>query len=625
MADVEGMADAPHTAELEQLLLGLQQLQNTDPAAFQKAIQSLGLSAGPDGAPNPLADEGNLAKMADVIKQMRGAGDTGAGAVNMSKDKPKQPQGITIFPTAGFALKTSRLSDGMKVFLNIAQHETVDEPAIKKKLDDKGEEVEGMNIPMSVGAPRQEVDKKGVVCIVYDIIVNPVVILESTADKTGKYRDFICQLGMQYLEQKYAEELDKRYKLPKLKYMGDEVASQYIQDRKKMPKIEEVSSQSSKAGKSEADRQRAAAAKMAVEVVDRDLVYSVAWLVSNGAPNSFAEASHVRLLPGSSEVDMDQYVLREYAHPVVEYVDPIHQTEISTAAIVLSAEVPSYELGIDMRISLSPYRMCLKLPGYKKTTLHLACAVNPAASYYTLRRPYEGCLSVVALQLVLLVDHRDWAATADAGSKMWLMTQALSTEDTADPGHNPYADYDAGNQPTARVMHGLQETHGFAEDKFHLSLPDSVDHYTGQALDGATKEKIEEMELPEDRFHSKDAASTHLINQREQARKDKWDKHDKEKADRKDDPNVEYVDMEDFREGGKYEPQESKDARAKRQQTTEGMAETVRSEELRKAARVVAAAAGPGLGGAAGVGEGTGLGALGEMGLQSTLWTELLD
>jgi hypothetical protein len=531
---MEGMADAPQMAEMEQLLLGLQQLQTTDPAAFQKAIKSLGLAAGPEGAPNPLADEGNLAKMADAIKQMRSAGDAGAGdgsAVNMSKDKPKQPQGITITPEAGFAFKTSRLSDGMKVFVNMAQHEAVDEPALKKKLDDKGEEVEGMNIPMSVGAPRAEVDKKGVECIVYDIIVHPVVIAESLADKTGKYRDFICQLGMQYLEQKYAAEHDKRYKLPKLKYMGDEVASQYIQDRKKMPKIEEVSSQSSQAqGKSKADRERAAAAKMAVEVVDRDLPYSVSWLVSrDAAPISLAEASRVRLVPGGSAVDMEQYVLREYAHPVVEYVDPIQQPGISTAAILLSCEVPSYELGIDVRISLSPYRVCVKLPGYKKTTLHLASAVNPAASYYTLRRPYEGCLSVAALQLVLLVDHRDWAATADAGSKTWLMTQALSTDDGAhgdtQASHNPYADYDAGNQPTAIEQETVR--HGFAEDKFHISLPDSVDQYTGQALDGATKEKIEEMELPEDRFHSKDAASTYLINQREQARKDKWDKHDK--------------------------------------------------------------------------------------------------
>jgi hypothetical protein len=88
----------------------------------------------------------------------------------------------------------------------------------------------------------------------------------------------------------------------------------------------------------------------------------------------------------------------------------------------------------------------------------------------------------------------------------------------------------------------------------------------------------EETEFAEDRFHRKDASSSYLINQREQARKDKWDKHEKyacnlfilskltvrtlttiviifflvtvicrEKAERANDPNVEYVDMDDFR------------------------------------------------------------------------------
>ncbi len=100
-----------------------------------------------------------------------------------------------------------------------------------------------MNIPMSVGIGRSEVDKKGVECEVYDIVVNPDVVHDVVEDATGKFREFLCQLGIQCIEQKYKMELDKRYKLPKLKYMGDSdaIPQQYIQDRKNMPKIEEVS------------------------------------------------------------------------------------------------------------------------------------------------------------------------------------------------------------------------------------------------------------------------------------------------------------------------------------------------------------------------------------------------
>ena len=69
----------------------------------------------------------------------------------------------------------------------------------------------------------------------YDIIVNPSVLEECKEDKTGKHRDFICQLAIQSLEQKYNEDLDRRYTLPKLKYMGT-ITSQHVRDRKSEPK-----------------------------------------------------------------------------------------------------------------------------------------------------------------------------------------------------------------------------------------------------------------------------------------------------------------------------------------------------------------------------------------------------
>ena len=61
--------------------------------------------------------------------------------------------------------------------------------------------------------------------------MNEFVITEIGKDASGGYRDFICQLVMQYVEQKSAKKvedgglgegnalrIDKRYKLPKLKY-----------------------------------------------------------------------------------------------------------------------------------------------------------------------------------------------------------------------------------------------------------------------------------------------------------------------------------------------------------------------------------------------------------------------
>jgi hypothetical protein len=69
------------------------------------------------------------------------------------------------------------------------------------------------------------------------------------------------------------------------------------------------------------------------------------------------------------------------------------------------------------------------------------------------------------------------------------------------------------------------------------------------------------------RFHKKDAYSSYIINQREQDIKEKWTKYEKynrttvlltddsndhfhnyrEKQERKNDPNVEYIDIDDFK------------------------------------------------------------------------------
>ena len=146
---------------------------------------------------------------------------------------------------------------------------------------------------------------------------------------------------------------------------------------------------------------------------------------------------------------------------------------------------------------------------------------------------------------------------ADAGSKAWLLSQALSGDgdDSAGAEGNPY-----GISSTVFKTHTSSSTAAdddedderLAEDKFHLSLPDDVDPYTGIRMEGddpfskprnakvkpppkavapapapVREESAEEQELPEDRFHKKDASSAYLINQREQAKKDKWAKHEK--------------------------------------------------------------------------------------------------
>ena len=64
--------------------------------------------------------------------------------------------------------------------------------------------------------------------------MNPTVLAECVNDETGAQRDFICQLALTYVEQKYKLTLDRKYKLPRMKYKGDpEEGAQYVRDSSK--------------------------------------------------------------------------------------------------------------------------------------------------------------------------------------------------------------------------------------------------------------------------------------------------------------------------------------------------------------------------------------------------------
>jgi hypothetical protein len=192
-----------------------------------------------------------------------------------------------------------------------------------------------------------------------------------------------------------------------------------------------------------------------------------------------------------------------------------------------------------------------------------------------------------------------------------------------------------------------------AEDRFHLrasKVRGGYDPVTG-LVSREEEPVLEDEELPEDRFHRDDALSAHYIHQRDGDREDKWKKHEKEKAERLErkakgeatgvDDSVQYIDVDDFKPGGKYGPP-AVDVAAKRDQLT-GVAFNPSGDMLR-ASKVIldAGRAGKRLLGVDGVG---GQAAdipfpvvVGEKGrttaavspsrlseLQSTVWADLLD
>ena len=101
-----------------------------------------------------------------------------------------------------------------------------------------------MHIPLSVGYLHLEKDKSGKDCDVYDVAVNVQVIEDCNADPSGTFRNFLCELAMEYIEKKHQVKLDPRYKRPKLNYKGKIPPPQHYIRKDTAPVIEDITSSS---------------------------------------------------------------------------------------------------------------------------------------------------------------------------------------------------------------------------------------------------------------------------------------------------------------------------------------------------------------------------------------------
>jgi len=382
----------------------LENLRTQNPEAFQKAMKELGII--PEILPNSTDINHSTAALSALrasVESMRSEQNSNVlnGSIELpggkqllsSKGVEEKMKGILITPAPGFSLKTKRPDDS-KVFINVCQHEALSEPSLQKKLDDKGEEIEGLNIPTSVGTRRNSTDKSGNVCTVYDIIVNPAVIARAKEDTTGKYRDFLCQLAIQSVAGKHKEDLDTRYKLPKgLSYQGD-IESQMIQDRKNMPKIEEVRSTSSATATQVAPTRK-------VEVVslpEIDLPHQLLWekniFKSFGIDGNYETVEEI--------IDMsDPASGLSISGDYVEPMKPIEKLnngtkEVYSAVIIRAILETSAQRDFtpkEINILVSAYKIQLKVPTYKRVSISFPLALGvEAGSVSCHATPLEGCV-----------------------------------------------------------------------------------------------------------------------------------------------------------------------------------------------------------------------------------------
>jgi hypothetical protein len=411
------------------------------------------------------------------------------------------------------------------VFINLCQHSELAVPSIKKKLNEEGEEVEGMNIPLSVGQAKEGKDKSGVPCTIYDVIVNPQVLTDVLSDATGKHRDFICQLAIQSIEQKYKLNLDKRYKLPKIRYLG-EITSQQIQDRKQMPKIEEIEVKGGAGGSSSSTS--AKAKKMSKDEIkspvmkepDRALAFTLHWKYEDNSEvlvedNSSQVQEYEAKLTMLNSMQLSNPSAKLYTEPLTVPDDGVKSLIFRTLLDIKLVSDPN-----NVSLKISTFRFDLKITGYLPCNFYFPCAVATAtpagsvspssSSIKSVLHRLPGYTQIVELVVIIPIDLNPWNALADPGSKPWLVAEALRGEDESPS---------STQQQQTKVSSTEEE---YPEDKFHLNLPDNVDKYTGVKYPPEQND-----EFPEDRFHRQDAISQYIIDQREKDIKAKWEKHEK--------------------------------------------------------------------------------------------------
>jgi len=121
-------------------------------------------------------------------------------------------------PIAGFVVKTKRLSNSMKVFINICTSFELQEHTSN---NEKRNGVVGTHyhIPHSITPMREDLDKDGKSCHVYDACFHPNTYQK--ANENASFRKLLIDTTFDALENQLKEFLDrKNLKFPKLKYKG---------------------------------------------------------------------------------------------------------------------------------------------------------------------------------------------------------------------------------------------------------------------------------------------------------------------------------------------------------------------------------------------------------------------
>ena len=633
LAQLEALSklEESHPEEFEAFMKATEdmaQLQQADPEAFRRFAESPELQRAYGEQLRGALDKAPSSGMVlPGAKTALGSGGTEAAQ-----------QGKRVVPRAGFVVKTRNQGaaaaaeasggvgmvergrgdeEGSKVFINLCVSDEIGAPKTVKRLDADGKEVEGLSIPVSVGELRRAEDRGGRLSYVVDVIVSDESFDEAKADGSGAAKDFLVQLALQYVENKYKLRLDRRYKLPRLAYkagVGEEQAAealgaeapepapmpQWVRDPAAAPRIEEVGSSGSggpdvRGRKGRGQGPPAKESRPPPEQAELYVSMALVWPNGEETPTAVPEG------PGQvSLISREKRFIGEgglVPRATVLTVSGLRVSSLERHLREAGEAGAAGSLQDAFDVDVGAYGLSVRLPWHRP--LDVPLPFPPLAAGASAQLLADGS----ALRVELPTDPAalDWEQRADPGSKAALLAAALGDGDAAEAP-------EVAEAAEAADPVKAEEAAETAAEKYGLARRGGGGSGSGVAgLDLRAEDDrpvLADEELPEDRFHRSDALSSHYISQREGDREEKKRRHERERREREADGDVEYIDLEDYRPA----------AAAPERAADEDYADAAQRRGIEMGSRSVAEAVGARAAAAGGAAPA----------LRNTLWAELL-
>lgn len=445
-------------------------------------------------------------------------------------------EGVLIQPEPCYVIKTKLRSadaDVNKLFINIAYSNTIADPSTKKRLDAEGKEVEGLNVPVSVGSIRTCTDKAGLPALAIDVIVSPKIAQEknegndsfSSLGMGGSgSRDFLNQFIIQCVEQKCNAPtsasgqrglplssdtdgaqgggpvtVDRKYTLPKLSYQGyvhsitglpvgkssefAEVAKQMVRDAKKQPVIEEVEPAKSTGSSKPTVISNSIGASEPMPPIECSMSIEMADGTVKPLSDYTKDATNSSLGGDALVVAVDPALSLHFNGSLLLIGDATKASNnpaVEAKVVHLECQVPCCPDPKAIRVDVSAYAVSLSSKGHSPMQCIIPMPIDTGSATCS----YNTTSSSLSIRATVVAD--DTIDRPDIGSHPWMLQKGLSSKKEK----NATSSRNIGSKKNSDEKRGGSEIR-----------------------DGKDDDDI----FPEDRFHARDAYSQHMLLKRSDA------------------------------------------------------------------------------------------------------------